>query len=61
MHDVDIASFCPSDAPDDDLSDFHQVLMATYAADLPRLPCPPYASFAEQLRMPTSLGGPRRF
>lgn len=61
MQDVDIASFCPSDASDDDLSDFHRVLMATYAADLPRLRCPPYASFAEQLRMPTAPAGPRRF
>jgi mycothiol synthase len=61
MQDVTIMSFCPSDAPEDDLSDFHQVLIATYAADLPRLPRPSYASFAEQLRMPTSLGGPRRF
>lgn len=61
MTGVKITSFHPASAPEDDLSEFHQVLVATYAAEYPGLACPPYASFAEQLRMPTSLAGPRRF
>lgn len=58
---AEVSPFRPVAAPEDELSECYRVLKATYAVDYPTWPSPPYESFAEQMRMTTSLLGPRQF
>jgi mycothiol synthase len=56
----EIAEVHPVKAADDELRQCYEAIWATYAADYPSRPVPPYASWEQQIRMPTSMLGPQR-
>jgi len=55
-----IAELRPAQADEDELRQFYEARMVTYAADYPSRQLPTYESWAQLLRTPTSLAGRQR-
>jgi mycothiol synthase len=60
MMGVEIAPLYLAEASDDELTQCHQVVQATFAVDYSEWRCPPYAWFVQQLRVPPSWLGPHQ-
>jgi mycothiol synthase len=58
---IDIGPFDPTQAPEDDLVDYHRLVLAAGRVDRPDEEPPSYDSVVEHLQVPMTARGPSRF